>query len=265
MVPAVAAAYYLWWRLRSLQGEGASASGDDLDERFGRLLSYLGAALAGLFARFQFGLDGAALRWSLAMVALFVLGDLLGDADFRFQAYLLGGAVFVRAVGFDFQTGNPVLGMDGPLAIATIGVACFIALGTLARRRLAPDAAAARSDRRSLELEAKLGAVGQDLMWILAVALAGIYLYRTFSGFLLIVAWAVEGLCATAAGFGIRARSMRLSGLALLGVGLVMTVYRAFTTFDTAGRIISFMVLGVVLLLISFGYTRYREYLRKAL
>jgi uncharacterized membrane protein len=40
---------------------------------------------------------------------------------------------------------------------------------------------------------------------------------------------------------------------------------RAFTTFDTLGRIVSFIVLGVVLLVISFVYTRYRERLRKVL
>ena len=75
---------------------------------------------------------------------------------------------------------------------------------------------------------------------------------------MLIVAWAVEGLCATAGGFALKTRSLRLAGLGLLGLGLAMTVVRAFTTFDTLGRIVSFLVLGIVLLLVSFGYARYR-------
>jgi uncharacterized membrane protein len=264
VVPGVAATYYLWWRLRSLSGSGADPRAGDLDEKMGRLLSYLGAALVGLFVRFQFGLEGAALRWSLAMVALFLLGDWLEDADFRLQAFALGAAVFVRAVGFDFQSADPVLGIDGPLAITLVGVACFLLAGWLARRRIARSAEAPGEGRRTLELEATLSAKGQDLLWGLAVALAAVYLYRTLSGFMLIVAWAVEGFFTTAGGFVYRTRPLRLAGLALLAVCLLMTVQRAFTTFDTLGRIASFLVLGVVLLLISFGYTRYRDVIRKA-
>ena len=69
---------------------------------------------------------------------------------------------------------------------------------------------------------------------------------------------------ATVAGFAARARALRVAGLVLLGIGLAMTLVRAFTTFDTVGRIVSFLVLGIVLLLISFAYTRYRDSLRKA-
>jgi hypothetical protein len=264
VVPAIAAAYYLWWRLRSLSGSGADPRAGDLDEKMGRLLSYLGAALVGLFVRFQFGLEGASLRWSLAMVALFLLGDWLEDADFRLQAFALGAAVFVRAVGFDFQSANPVLGIDGPLAITLVGVGCFLLAGGFARRRTTRSAGAPAEGRRTLELEARLSAKGQDLLWGLAVALAAIYLYRTLSGFMLIVAWAVEGFFNTAGGFLYRTRPLRLAGLALLAVCLLMTIQRAFTTFDTIGRIASFLVLGVVLLLISFGYTRYRDVIRKA-
>ncbi|HEU4400986.1 MAG TPA: DUF2339 domain-containing protein, partial [Candidatus Polarisedimenticolia bacterium] len=264
VTPAILATYYLWWRLRAYPEAPAGRRGDDHDEAFGRALSYLGAALVGLFVRFQFGLDGAALRWSLAMVALFVAGYLLRDADFRLQAYGLAAAVFVRAVGFDFRFANPILGIDGPAVIVNVGVLCFGAAGALIRVRRAATGGARPPDRRPLELEARLEAHGDDLTWLAAVALAAIYLYRTHSGFMLIVAWAIEGLCVTAAGFALKTRSLRLAGLGLLGIGLVMTLYRTFTTFDTLGRIVSFLVLGLVLLLISFAYTRYRGSLRKA-
>jgi len=265
IVPALAATYYLWWRLRGLSPAPRAQSEDRLDEIFGRILSYLGGGLAGLFARFQFGLEGAAFRWSLAMVVLLAAGHLLRDADFRLQAYALAGAVFVRGVGFDFRTGGPILGMNGPLAIAVAGVACYIGAGALVRRRRqGTPGTGARAERRTLELETRLESVGQDLLWLLAVALAAIYLYRTGSGFWLIVAWALEGLVVTGAGFLFRTRSLRFSGLGLLALGLAMTLYRTFRYADTPGRIISFIVLGVVLLLISFGYARYRDSIRKS-
>jgi uncharacterized membrane protein len=261
LVPAIAATYYLWWRLREMPRAGVRNPGDAADEAFGRLLSYLAAALAGLFVRFEFGLQGAALRWSLAMIALLLAGHWLRDADLRFQSYILSAAVLVRAIGFDFRLAGPVLGVDGPLAIAATGTACYLAAGFLMRRWTADSGA--RPDRRSLQIESALAANGHDLMWLFSVVLMALYLYRTWSGSALIVAWAMEGLCATVAGFAARARSLRLSGLGLLALALAMTLVKAFTTFDTLGRIVSFLVLGVVLLLISLGYTRYRESFRK--
>jgi uncharacterized membrane protein len=262
LVPAIAATYYLWWRLRSLPQTGASRAGDARDENFGRLTTYLGGAMVGLFVRFEFGLEGAALRWSLAMLGLLVAGHLLRDADLRLQGYLLAAAVFVRAVGFDFRGDGRILGVDGPFLIAITGVVCYLASGFLIRAR---SASVTPSDRRSLALESVLEKHGQPAMWLLTVGLAALYLFRTLSGVSLIVAWAIEGLAAAGAGFSLGARSFRLSGLGLLAVCIVMALVRAFTTFDMPGRIVTFLVLGVILLLISFGYTRYRETLRKVL
>jgi uncharacterized membrane protein len=97
------------------------------------------------------------------------------------------------------------------------------------------------------------------MMWLLSVALAAVYLYRTQAGFILIVLWAIEGLLATVCGFASRSQALRFAGLGLLALALVMTLVRALTTFDTIGRIVSFIVLGVVLLLVSLRYTHYRQ------
>lgn len=265
VVPCIAATYYVWWRLRALLTDRAARTSAPFDETFGRILSYAAGALVGLFVRFEFGLEHAALRWSLAMVALLIAGYLLRDADFRLQAYALGAAVIVRAVGFDFQHARPFLGLDGPLAVATGGVFAYAAAGYLVRRRLAERGAGPRpSDRRTMVLEAQLEASGQDILWILAVALAALYAWRTWTGFGLIVVWALQGLVATAAGFAAKSPPLRYAGLGLFGLGLAMTLYRTFTEFDTIGRIVSFLVLGVVLLVVSFAYTRYRDALKRA-
>jgi uncharacterized membrane protein len=264
-VPAIGAVYYLWWRLRALADPAVAGPCDRQDERSGRLFSYLAAAMTGLFVRFEFGLEGAALRWSLAMVVLFAVGYLLRDADFRLQAWAMAAAVAVRAVGFDFRHAGPILGVDGPLAVAIVGVGAFVAVGFIIRGRVAAAGTTRRPDRRSVALESRLEETGRDLMWLLGVALAALYVWRTRSGSTLIVAWALEGLIASAGGFLYESRPLRLAGLGLLGIAIGTTLARAFTTFDTMGRIVSFVVLGIVLLLISFVYTRYREKLRKVL
>lgn len=259
LVPAIAATYYLWWRLREVRGKDEVGS-DDWDEWTGRGVSYTAAALLGLYFRFQFGLDGAALRWAPAMVVLFLLGHWLRDADFRLQAYALGGAVFVRAVGFDFRHASPVLGIDGPLAVAVVSLVACLAAGFHLRARAA---GAPHEDRRRVALESRLAQHGVDLMWLMGVVLVAIYLFRTQAGSMLIVSWALWGLMVSAGGFAWRTPSLRFAGLGLLGLALVLTLVRAFTTFDTMGRIISFTILGLVLLLVSLGYTRYRHWFRK--
>ncbi|HZI95558.1 MAG TPA: DUF2339 domain-containing protein [Patescibacteria group bacterium] len=261
MIPAIAATYYLWWRLRALPGHPAGDAarepiGDRYDERFGRLLAYIAAVMVGLFSRFEFGLDGASLRWSIAMFVLFVVGYALGDADFRLQAYGLGAAVSLRAIGFDFVHAGPVMGVSGPLAVALVGVFAYILAGLVISARIATGP---RADRRTLGLESRLQVHGRDMMWLLSVALAAVYLYRTQAGFILIVLWAIEGLLATVCGFASRSQALRFAGLGLLALALVMTLVRALTTFDTIGRIVSFIVLGVVLLLVSLRYTHYRQ------
>jgi len=265
VVPCIAATYYVWWRLRALGSDPAARAAAPLEERFGRVLSYAAAVMIGLFVRFEFGLENAALWWSLAMLALLIAGYVLRDADLRMQAYALGSGVLVRAVGFDFRQARPFLGLDGPLAVAAVGVVAYAAAGYLVRRRLADVGMEGPrpSDRRTLKLEALLERRGQDCLWLLAVALAALYIWRTWEEFGLIVGWAIEGLVATATGFVAKSVALRYAGLGLLGLGLVMALYRAFTRFDTLGRVVSFFVLGIVLLVVSFAYTRYREALKR--
>ncbi|MEQ1859162.1 MAG: DUF2339 domain-containing protein [Chthoniobacteraceae bacterium] len=79
----------------------------------------------------------------------------------------------------------------------------------------------------------------------------------------LTAAWAVLALVVFAAGLGLRERIHRLGGFAFLALAIgrlfVVDVWR----FDTLYRIVSFLVLGVVLLALSFIYHRFAGTLRR--
>ena len=82
---------------------------------------------------------------------------------------------------------------------------------------------------------------------------------------LLTLAWVMEGLALFLCGLGIGERPFRLTGLLLL----VICIGRVFLV-DLRGanllyRIASFIVLGAVLLIVSFLYTRYRERINRYL
>jgi uncharacterized membrane protein len=81
----------------------------------------------------------------------------------------------------------------------------------------------------------------------------------------LTAAWGAEALVVFLIVLPMNERLYRWFSLALLTlcVGRLVTV--DVWTFDQLGRIVSFLVLGATLLLISFLYARHREILRKVL
>ncbi|HYP05925.1 MAG TPA: DUF2339 domain-containing protein, partial [Bryobacteraceae bacterium] len=82
---------------------------------------------------------------------------------------------------------------------------------------------------------------------------------------LLTVALGVQGAALLVAGMLASDRTLRLSGLALfLGCVGKAFIYD-LRQLDTFGRILSFIVLGLLLLGASWIYTRYRERIKRLL
>jgi uncharacterized membrane protein len=88
--------------------------------------------------------------------------------------------------------------------------------------------------------------------------LLAVLLYHHVSGSLLTIAWGAEGVALLAAGFALRDRVPRLSGL----YALLFCIGKAFVYdlrhLETLPRIFSFLVLGVILVGVSWLYARYR-------
>jgi uncharacterized membrane protein len=84
-------------------------------------------------------------------------------------------------------------------------------------------------------------------------------LWLEVSGSLLTVAWGIEGALLLGAGFPLRDRVLRLSGLAMLGLCIVKLFLWDLRELDTLPRIFSFLVLGLILVAVSWVYTRFRE------
>jgi uncharacterized membrane protein len=93
----------------------------------------------------------------------------------------------------------------------------------------------------------------------LAAALLALLLHHEVSGRLLTVAWGVQGLGLLLAGFPLRERAMRLEGLILLLVCVLKLFVFDLRNLDMPFRVLSFIVLGVILIGVSFFYSRFRE------
>ena len=82
---------------------------------------------------------------------------------------------------------------------------------------------------------------------------------------MLTVAWGAEGLALLAVGFPLRHRMVRLSGLTLLLVCILKLFLYDLNSLETLPRILSFMGLGLILVGVSWLYTRFRERIRRYL
>ena len=79
----------------------------------------------------------------------------------------------------------------------------------------------------------------------------------------LTAAWALLALAVFFAGFLLRARIFRLGGLGILALALCRVVFLDVWGLDLPFRILSFLVLGGVLLLLGYFYNRYADRIRQ--
>jgi hypothetical protein len=175
--------------------------------------------------------------WAVIALALLIAGTSIPDAASRVQAYIAGGLVLAWALANDIE---PAQSLPCFLAAAGLYVAQFLA-------RRAPEKSAPA--------------------WfsILATLLTTAILYGRVSGGLLTTFWGLEGLALLAAGFLTRERILRLEGLAMLLVCILKVFFYDLRNLETIYRILSFIVLGLILLAVSWIYTRFREHIQRLL
>jgi hypothetical protein len=173
-----------------------------------------------------------------------------GVTDLRWQAYL----VFI---GAGVRTLYAIAGPDaaqagGPLWSAmTIGL--FYAAGLAAKYGY--DTTPVSDSELSF----------RSLILMAATGLLTLLLIDEVRPTLVTLAWGLEGAALLALGFPFRERVLRLSGLALLLLCVLKLFAIDLNELEALARILSFVVLGLVLLAVSWAYTRYREQIRKLL
>ncbi|NWK55890.1 DUF2339 domain-containing protein [Verrucomicrobiaceae bacterium N1E253] len=135
--------------------------------------------------------------------------------------------------------------------LATIGVHAL-----LWRRRPSTDSNDPWLPTRSLILGASL------LSLFFATS---IHVRSSFEGSGLSICWALLAISLFCLGLLMRCRPYRLIGLAWLALAAIHVVSVDVMRLGTLGRILSFIILGVVLLLLGFLYNRFQETIRKFL
>jgi uncharacterized membrane protein len=247
----VALAYVVGYLGRALRG-GARLTVTDNERQIAGAVCFL--ASMHLVALMYQVVPPAALVPSLASagVMLTALGVWRARTGQRWQGY---GCYALAALSIVGDLTLPA-GERAPLIATASGIGILFASGLLLRARLA---GASGGGRAAGEETIRLG------MLVVGTVLLSGFLARELDTGLVTLAWGLEGAALLVVGFLARERVLRLSGLALLFLCILKLFAYDLRQLEALARILSFVVLGLVLLAVSWFYTRYREHIRRLL
>ncbi|HXP87361.1 MAG TPA: DUF2339 domain-containing protein [Bryobacteraceae bacterium] len=248
VVPVVLSQYYTWARYRQAQADG-------WERNLVRLYLYAPAILAVALARFELGRTLAVVGWALFGLGVYRVGLVRNLADLRWQSYAIAILSFWRSWNTNFDSLASLGGIRSRVLTGAIVIAAFYCAQLLSPRQSARDGVGRRS----------LDQYSHALYSMLAAVLLAVLLYYEVSGEMLTMAWGVEALALLGAGFPLRDRLQRLSGLSLFLICVLKLFLYDLRQLETINRILSFIVLGALLVGVSWMYTRFRDRLQQYL
>jgi uncharacterized membrane protein len=179
----------------------------------------------------------AAPLWAVMALALIAAGLRLDATAMPVYSYIVAVMASVRCWGINFEEHSQ------SIAAGAVTAACFFAAHILAPR----------------------SGFSRLFYSLLGTAMVTLLLFYEASGSVLTVAWGIEGVALLAAGFPLRDRVLRLSGLVLLMSCILKLFLWDLRHLETLPRIFSFIVLGLILVGVSWVYTRFREHVARYL
>lgn len=245
VVPVLVSHYYQWSRQR---GENARLREWELP--LVRMYLYSAATLAAVLMRFELGRVLTVTGWAAFALGLLVFGRRWNIVDLRWQSYILAALAFWRSWTTNFYAPESFAGLSGRILTGAFVIACFYAAQLLIPQR---------SQQPGLERHAR------TFYSLLAASLLAILLFYEVSGSVLTVAWGVEGVALLIAGFPLNDRVQRLSGMFLFLVCILKLFLYDLRHLETMYRILSFIVLGLMLVGVSWIYTRFRDRIQRYL
>ncbi|MGD0667996.1 MAG: DUF2339 domain-containing protein [Bryobacteraceae bacterium] len=241
----IASHYFEWWR----QGRWMERL-REWERLLNRPYLYTAAALMTTLLYLELRPPFIEIGWAFLTVLLLVGGRFRELPDLRFQSYALAAVTFWRALALELYPDGIFASADQRIAAGVLVIGCLFVTQLFLPQT---------QEKSAPEPGARL------LYSLLATSLATAFLYQEVSGSMLTVAWGIEGAALLAAGFPLRDRTLRLSGLALFLVCIGKLFFYDLRELETLYRILSFFVLGVILVGVSWIYTRFRDRIQRYL
>lgn len=244
-------------------GEGQTDAVSDRPSTAIRAYLYCPVILLVALARFELGRGLATPAWASIALGLQIIGVFWQIVDFRRQSVLLAVLTALHAWGTDLR------GLEASGAFAEppfIGILTILALFT--SQAVAPREALHRVqgfEGAPTGIGAFLENQGRLVFSLTASFVLAFLLYLKISGSLLSLAWAATGALLLVSGFLLREKPSRYTGLVLMAICLVKLFFYDLQYLEVPFRILSFVILGLILMGISWAYTRFQDKLREYL
>ena len=250
VAPLVLIYFYLYWQLSRRK---STVFEDSI--RVGDIIACLGTATLGALARFELQPDAVVIGYAGLVLATLLVAWLAGRQLFLLQALAMLAMAAFRIAMYNFYHLNDSFGStltNSVIAIALLGAAVPIAFQV---RKLAMPA-------RINPALAVLFRHPEQPLFFIPVALTAALLYIKFSGGTLTGAWGVEGFVVFVLALWAKERSFRLTGLSLMLLSACKLVYDTFYFDNPQVRYLTWIGVGIMILVVAFLYGKNREALR---
>lgn len=227
------------------------------EQKSPEMFSILATITLVLLLRVELPTPWVAAGWSVLALVYLLIGTLVSNQNFRTQGYALISVV-VLWNPLKPTTNLAIERIAGTALVILLLFACYSVLHLAqSRQRWSPSAGP--------ELFQWLDQNSPGLCFYLAACLLVLLTLQEAPRTLLTILWGVEGLALWAVGMMVRQQRFRLFGLGMLTVCTLKIFLYDLQGLETLPRILSFIVLGLILLLVSFLYTRFNTVLKKLL
>ncbi len=259
--------YALYFRL---QGENGQPTPQ------GKFYSYLAGISLVCILRFQADPSWVAALWAWLAVMFLAAREVRGDSVFGVQAGLLTLAAIIRVVFNNlYLTGQYEYFSQATATalpvLAGVSISCAWNMFRAKRYPMKEPPSVFKEapqepflDRITTQVRRAVSAEWPLYFYGAATLLTLLILHDTSRAFLT-VSLGVEGLFLFALGLIVSQRTIRWTGLFLLIACILKVFLIDLSSLETGYRIMSFIVLGLILLTVSYLYTKYRQAIWKIL
>jgi uncharacterized membrane protein len=259
IVPLAIIYFYVWARLSR-----SNLEPDFLRWSASNLIAYFGTGSVVALLYYQLTLQWIIAGWALVVAALMILALVLDKEVFLEQTALLSIGIGVRGLGHNIFGSSYFIsgGWSGKFSIISLtSVLLFAALPIAFRIR------SRYADRpRGSSLAHFLAARRPDqILFFVPLLLIVITIAVKMDPGTVTLAWGIVGLLVIMLGLLATQRSYRLTGLTLLVLCIGKIVFRDAWHLDERSRYVTFIVLGVALILVSALYSKYRDQVSRLL
>ncbi|MBF0217867.1 MAG: DUF2339 domain-containing protein, partial [Candidatus Omnitrophica bacterium] len=257
VVPVLMVLYYCHMLLSEERGKGAVSDGEKNMHIFYSYLVFIGIML---LARFEVPADLVAPVWAVISGG-YVIWAVISKERYYLPICSIGAlAAAFRAGTVNIIQPGYLVGVDFNLGVAMLTAAVLYGGNVIL---LSYPESAANADELPGGLFKRFLRSGQFVHAFSATAVVTLIIVARTSGVLMTAALASEGLILFLAGFYVKEKNWRLFALGILLATLAKAFLVDLRKLETIYYILSLIILGVVLLFVSYMYNKYKDKIKK--